>query len=93
VIRETLKKRMVEQRGGSPTTGAYVHEAEANLEVHLATTTKLHTIAQDKCHDIARHVITIIRRHLGSSFFQYDASLVRDGSTSRFPFPFSLIMC
>lgn len=30
-------------------------------------------------HDVAGQIVTLIRRHLGSSFFQYDASLVRDG--------------
>lgn len=29
--------------------------------------------------DVAGQIVTLIRRHLGSSFFQYDASLVRDG--------------
>lgn len=28
---------------------------------------------------MAGQIVTLIRRHLGSSFFQYDASLVRDG--------------
>lgn len=35
--------------------------------------------ANAKCHAVVRHVVTILRRNLGTSFFHYDAALVRDG--------------
>ncbi|KAG9124802.1 hypothetical protein FRC07_010200 [Ceratobasidium sp. 392] len=52
---------------------------EVTHEPLLAKLTRLHSIAEGKCHDVAGQIVTLIRRHLGSSFFQYDASLVRDG--------------
>lgn len=38
-----------------------------------------HDQAKTRCHVAARDVVAIIKQNLGSAFFQYDASLVRDG--------------
>ncbi|KAG8746510.1 hypothetical protein FRC10_004644 [Ceratobasidium sp. 414] len=77
IIRESLKQRMIEHR--RTRDAAFVVDPEVNHEPLLAKLTRLHSIAEGKCHDVAGQIVTLIRRHLGSSFFQYDASLVRDG--------------
>lgn len=40
---------------------------------------RLHDSARRRCHSVVRNVVTIIQRNLGTSFFQFDAALVRDG--------------
>ncbi|KAG8768721.1 hypothetical protein FRC12_005401 [Ceratobasidium sp. 428] len=77
IIRESLKQRMIEHR--RTRDAAFVVDPEVTHEPLLAKLTRLHSIAEGKCHDVAGQIVTLIRRHLGSSFFQYDASLVRDG--------------
>ncbi|KAG9098658.1 hypothetical protein FS749_003326 [Ceratobasidium sp. UAMH 11750] len=77
IIRESLKQRMIEHR--RTRDAAFVVDPDVNHEPLLAKLTRLHSIAEGKCHDVAGQIVTLIRRHLGSSFFQYDASLVRDG--------------
>ena len=47
--------------------------SEDNL-VHLR---RLHAIAESKCYTLARLMVVIVKRNLGSRFFAYDASLVR----------------
>lgn len=37
-------------------------------------------IAHSKCSNLARDVAALVKQYLGSTFFEYDASLVRDGS-------------
>ncbi|KZV93353.1 hypothetical protein EXIGLDRAFT_768129 [Exidia glandulosa HHB12029] len=37
-------------------------------------------IARSKCLNLAHEVAALVRQYLGSSFFEYDAALVRDGS-------------
>ncbi|ELU40099.1 fungal zn(2)-Cys(6) binuclear cluster domain-containing protein [Rhizoctonia solani AG-1 IA] len=58
---------------------AFIVDPDVSHEPLLAKLTRLHSIAEGKCQDVAGQIVTLIRRHLGSSFFQYDASLVRDG--------------
>ena len=74
VIREALKQRL--GRGDS------VLLANGNISPRLSQATDLHSIAEAKCYERAHLVTNIIRRQLGTTFFQYDASLVRDGSLS-----------
>ncbi|KAH9997486.1 hypothetical protein BJV77DRAFT_941252 [Russula vinacea] len=45
----------------------------------LDAATRLLKIADARCHEVVRRVVAIIRQHLGTPFFEYDASLVRDG--------------
>lgn len=71
VIREALKQRL--GRGDS------VLLANGNISPRLSQATDLHSIAEAKCYERAHLVTNIIRRQLGTTFFQYDASLVRDG--------------
>ncbi|CEL55161.1 hypothetical protein RSOLAG1IB_01169 [Rhizoctonia solani AG-1 IB] len=77
IIRESLKQRMIEHR--RTRDAAFIVDPEVSHEPLLAKLTRLHSIAEGKCQDVAGQIVTLIRRHLGSSFFQYDASLVRDG--------------
>ncbi|CAE7208969.1 unnamed protein product [Rhizoctonia solani] len=77
IIRESLKQRMIEHR--RTRDAAFIVDPEVSHEPLLAKLTRLHAIAEGKCQDVAGQIVTLIRRHLGSSFFQYDASLVRDG--------------
>ncbi|KAI5122045.1 hypothetical protein M0805_006030 [Coniferiporia weirii] len=75
VLRDALKQRLV----ACP-------DDEANFLPHSHSTrssrlqvAQLHAIADARCQQFARLVIAIVRRHLGTPFFEYDASLVRDG--------------
>lgn len=40
---------------------------------------RLHEKSKSRCLGVVQQVVTIIEQNLGSSFFQHDASLVRDG--------------
>lgn len=77
VIREALKQRLV---------ALPVQETSFLPDGHPSgrsrksdTILRLHMKANAKCHTVVRHVVTILRRNLGSPFFQFDAALVRDG--------------
>ncbi|KAI0306791.1 hypothetical protein B0F90DRAFT_1693299 [Multifurca ochricompacta] len=69
VIREALKQRTV----------VHPNCDRGPRSAPLDAATRLLKIADARCHEVVRRVIVIIRQHLGSSFFEYDASLVRDG--------------
>lgn len=51
-------------------------ESSANRKV----IEQLHEIAKAKCKDLTGQILEIIRKHVGSTFFRFDASLVRDGT-------------
>ncbi|KAF8509550.1 hypothetical protein JB92DRAFT_3083744 [Gautieria morchelliformis] len=76
VIREFLKQRLVSASGESD--GPNIVDADSQ-QVTLNSLIHLHMIAESKCQDVAQHVVSLVQRHLGTSFFEYDASLVRDG--------------
>jgi hypothetical protein len=76
VIREFLKQRLVSASGESDRPS--IIDADSQ-QVTLKTLSHLHMIAESKCQDVAQHVVSLVQRHLGTSFFEYDASLVRDG--------------
>lgn len=57
--------------------GPYIVDADS--QATFTSLAHLHAIAEAKCQDVAQHVVSLVRRHLGTSFFEYDASLVRDG--------------
>ncbi|KAI0637085.1 hypothetical protein C8Q77DRAFT_1050404 [Trametes polyzona] len=69
VIREALKHRLVQDSAFMPESGR--RKSDAILRLHMK--------ANSKCHTVVRHVVTILRRNLGTPFFQFDAALVRDG--------------
>ncbi|CDO70783.1 hypothetical protein BN946_scf184798.g98 [Trametes cinnabarina] len=74
VIREALKQRLVALPVQET---SFVAESGRSRKSDIIM--RLHTKANTKCLAVVRHVVTILRRNLGSPFFQYDAALVRDG--------------
>lgn len=83
MIRETLKARLIEQTNEARTGAQIINLDEQHArENHTSNLDKLHELAESHCRDLAHRVIVLVRQQLDSpSFFQYDASLVRDGST------------
>ncbi|KAI0664923.1 hypothetical protein C8Q70DRAFT_1060822 [Cubamyces menziesii] len=74
VIREALKQRLV----ALPVQDtAFVSDSGKSRKSD--TIAHLHSKANSKCHTVVRHVVSILRRNLGTPFFQFDAALVRDG--------------
>lgn len=78
VIREALKQRLValpvqETSGYLPDSHPSSRARKSDIIV------RLHMKANSKCHTVVRQVVTILRKNLGTPFFQYDAALVRDG--------------
>lgn len=76
VIREALKQRVVvhSSRRKTPECSPIVRSP--------ATTdaaTRLLKVATTRCYTTVKRVVSIIRRFSGTAFFEYDASLVRDG--------------
>lgn len=76
VIREALKQRLVVC---SDDEAPFLSNGSVSRSPRLTQVAQLHAIADAKCQQFARLVVGIVRRHLGSSFFEFDASLVRDG--------------
>lgn len=72
VIREALKTKLSSTASPPP----HPSEDAALIQKQLVD---LHAKAKARCHTTARDVVAIIRVNLGTAFFQYDASLVRDG--------------
>lgn len=77
VIREALKQRLVDCCKSGET--AVFPDGSVIRSPRMTQVTQLHSLAENKCQHFAHLVINIARRHIGSSFFEYDASLVRDG--------------
>ncbi|CDZ96900.1 hypothetical protein [Phaffia rhodozyma] len=80
VVREALLDRMriLEDSQGRvidvSDPQAHINQAEC-----LKNIQRIHMIAEQKCSTLARTIVMIAKRHLGTQFFAYDASLVRDG--------------
>ncbi|RXK40132.1 hypothetical protein M231_02589 [Tremella mesenterica] len=76
VIRTSLEKRL---EGIVSQTGAYISDPDStNGEV--TNLRHLLDISKSKCEVQTRQTMDIIKRHVGTSFFEWDASLVRDGT-------------
>ncbi|EMD38493.1 hypothetical protein CERSUDRAFT_113664 [Gelatoporia subvermispora B] len=77
VIREALKQRLVSR----PTPdSAFLPDAHPMARTRkYETLVRLHAKASLRCNEVVRHVVAILRRNLGTPFFQYDAKLIRDG--------------
>jgi len=73
IIREALKQRL--DKFGLITD----RSLETPSHDYRGIIQRLYSIAQSKCHFLVRTVGTIIKQHLGTSFFQYDAFQIRDG--------------
>ena len=78
VIREALKQRTVVHPNRDRNLGIS-HPNSSPRSAPLDAATRLLKIADARCHEVVRRVIVIIRQYLGTPFFEYDASLVRDG--------------
>jgi len=77
VIREALKQRLVSRT--APDT-SFLSDAHAMTRTRrYETLVRLHTKATTRCNEVVRHIVSILRRNLGTPFFQYDAKLIRDG--------------
>jgi hypothetical protein len=74
IIREALKQRLVvpSDRSGAPSDQPISHESHS-------TVNRLYMIAHSKCLYLVQAVVNIIKRYLGTPFFQFDAFMVRDG--------------
>lgn len=83
VIRESLEHR-VKHQVPKPAEAFLVdlslssEDADGTQQMHRDVQT-LHRIAQDKCEKLTRQIVEIVKAHQGTSFFEWDASLVRDG--------------
>jgi len=73
IIREALKQRL--DKFGLITD----RSLETPSQDYRGVIQRLYSIAQSKCHYLVRTVVSIIKQHLGTSFFQYDAFQIRDG--------------
>jgi len=73
IIREALKQRL--DKFGLITD----RSLETPSHDYRGVIQRLYSIAQSKCHFLVRTVGSIIKQHLGTSFFQYDAFQIRDG--------------
>jgi hypothetical protein len=78
VIREALKQRTVVHPNRDRSLSIALPNSSPR-SAPLDAATRLLKIADARCHEVVRRVIVIIRQHLGTPFFEYDASLVRDG--------------
>ncbi|TFK55186.1 hypothetical protein OE88DRAFT_1780189 [Heliocybe sulcata] len=77
VIREALKQRLVSLSSSSPGSRHPGYPSPSSLQYERAV--RLHPMATQKCHVLVRTIVQIIRNNLGTSFFEYDAGIVRDG--------------
>lgn len=78
VIREALKQRTVVHPACDRSLSIALPNSSPR-SAQLDAATRLLKIADARCHEVVRRVVAIIRQHLGTPFFEYDASLVRDG--------------
>ncbi|KAI0341856.1 hypothetical protein BDW22DRAFT_1358742 [Trametopsis cervina] len=74
-IRESLRQRLVPASAIVP----QVVESPGDTGHALQQVYALHEQSIALCHSVALDVLNIIKENLGTTFFQYDASLVRDG--------------
>ncbi|KAG9049257.1 hypothetical protein FS837_010793 [Tulasnella sp. UAMH 9824] len=76
VVRERLQERISRIRNSRivPTGGE-----SPSQRSKLTDLEHLHDIAESRCQDVLPQVMELIRRHVGTAFFEYDASLCRDG--------------
>ncbi|KAL1413541.1 hypothetical protein Q8F55_001315 [Vanrija albida] len=86
VIRKQLEERL--ERLESKPTGAFLTDANSRStspvasesETEILTLRHLLDIARHKCDDKVRNIVDSLRGHITTSFFEWDASMVRDGT-------------
>ncbi|KAG8749414.1 hypothetical protein FRC14_001390, partial [Serendipita sp. 396] len=79
VIQEKIRERLDAAQTAQITEIDEDPDSPATVEALIRDLKRYLTIAEAKCFDLLDHVVLLVRRHLGSGFFAYDASLVRDG--------------
>ncbi|KAL7409829.1 hypothetical protein BDY24DRAFT_401974 [Mrakia frigida] len=81
VIREALADRVTNllETVNAPRLQSMDSDTSSISAANLLEAQRLHAIAESKCYNLARLVVIIVKRNLGTRFFGYDASLVRDG--------------
>jgi hypothetical protein len=78
VIREALKQRTVVHPSCDRSLSITLPNSSPRSQP-LDAAARLLKIADARCHEVVQRVVIIIRQQLGTPFFEYDASLVRDG--------------
>ncbi|KDQ60654.1 hypothetical protein JAAARDRAFT_204482 [Jaapia argillacea MUCL 33604] len=79
IIREALKARVVSFSESSTPTNMDPPFFSSPPTQQCEKALGLYSIATQKCHRVVQDVLVILRNNLGTSFFELDASLVRDG--------------
>lgn len=79
IIREALKQRISAPADRSNVPEHSVAGISSPGHDNHSVLNRLYTIAHSKCMYLVQAVLSIIKRNLGTSFFQYDAFIVRDG--------------
>lgn len=81
VIRESLENRcshFVPKPREAFLTDLSISSEETDARALLhAETKRLHEIARAKCDQLTRQIVDIVRTHINTTFFEWDASLVR----------------
>ncbi|KAG7531622.1 hypothetical protein FFLO_04206 [Filobasidium floriforme] len=84
VIRESLEHRcahLVPRPEGAFLTELSLSAEETDPRIQIHREIKhLHDIARAKCEQLTRLIVDIVKMHINTSFFEWDASLVRDGT-------------
>lgn len=84
VSRRALEDRLellgVAASGGSlPRSRSVSPVTTTDIPGEIERVKTLLTVARSKCDLRIRQIVDIVRRHIGTSFFEWDASHVRDG--------------
>lgn len=87
VIRESLEHRcahLVPRPEGAFLTelSLSAEETDPRIQIHRQIQ-HLHDIARSKCEQLTRLIVDIVKMHINTSFFEWDASLVRGESSRR----------
>jgi hypothetical protein len=81
VIRESLEHRcvhLVPRPEGAFLTELSLSAEETDPRVQIHNEIQhLHDIARAKCEQLTRRIVDIVKMHINTSFFEWDASLVR----------------
>jgi hypothetical protein len=81
VIRESLEHRcahLVPRPEGAFFTELSLSAEETDPRIQIHREIKhLHDIARAKCEQLTRLIVDIVKMHINTSFFEWDASLVR----------------
>ncbi|KAJ9108955.1 hypothetical protein QFC21_000277 [Naganishia friedmannii] len=84
VIRESLEHRahiLIENRASAQLMDLSIAQTQPHSrDQNILEIQHLRSIARAKCDHILREIVGIVKRHVNTNFFEWDASLVRDGT-------------